>query len=152
MVPLLSGTFILVSKPYDENSNAEEIKAMLDRVSILEDGIILYNEMPIVSAFSADTMLSRLHQLIENNDIKALLVDLENSKLPDFKVRSILQRKFIPIIDCIEVVNFSTGRNKLLNIALNFTLNTGRIDHSKIEITTSRTEGLIKIHGRLKSK
>jgi len=148
MVPLMLCTYLLENKKYDESSTDEEIQALKDRVTI-SDGIGYYNEVPVISTFSTEVMSSKLHAAIVEHELKAAILMLENSKAPSFQTRSTIQDRFKPIMEELEVCCFVTGKNKLLNIALQFVMNSAKFAQNKIFIYSTKEEALQKIHEKL---
>jgi len=150
MIPLTIGAFLLEKRQYDENATPEEVEAIKSRVYILEEGIVFYKEVPVISVFSAKVMLTKVLQLVEEQNVKAMLVDLELAKPPSFQVRNVIFENLAPIMPKLEICCFSSGKNKLLNVAIQFFLNGAKFPGSKIRIIKTKEESLQLIHERLK--
>lgn len=145
MVPLFSSAFVLENREYDENSSLQEIQAIEDRVYVNDQGYIVFIEVPVISEFSAKVMLGKLLNLVLESENKAVFLDLELAKPPTFKIRKVIFEHLKLVVKNAELLAFSTGKNKLLNIAVEFVMKGAKFPMEKIFICTSKTDAIHKI-------
>ena len=150
MLPLLISAFVLEKREYNENATEEELKAIESRVSNLDDRIVIYKEVPVISSFTASLMLRRTHTLLTENGIRAVIFDLQAAKPPSFKVRNTIYKHLKLIVGQADYVYFCSGKNKLVNIAAQFVLNSSKFPGNNIVVMSSYDEALKKIHENLK--
>lgn len=106
-------------RSYEADASEEECQAMADRVSMLSEGILLWEEMPVQSVYSVNVMEARAKEL--TNDLKtyARVVDLSEAARPDAQVRRRL-RHFIAAEDRLQHIALFTQKNVLINVAIKF--------------------------------
>ncbi len=108
-------------REYTSDSTAEEIEMLRNRVNYL-DGIIFFDETPVVSIFQTDLMWDRVEELIEEDKDNYLLVNLVNSKPPNAPQRARIRERLKSIRTNIKYAAFYTQKNILINLTAKFIL------------------------------
>lgn len=81
------------SRPYGPDAAADEIEALRARIWKVEDGLFVYDEVPIQSLFTLDLLFDRLEELAAGLDHFAYVVDLRGVKRPGAEVRERLKQR-----------------------------------------------------------
>ncbi|MCP5468125.1 MAG: STAS/SEC14 domain-containing protein [Deltaproteobacteria bacterium] len=109
------------NRPYGPLSSLEDIEALKERVYLLDDDIIMWQEIPISSVFSVEKFTEKLNEITDDISHYYLLVDLSNTHRPSAKVRATLKREYAKLSDFKHVAVF-TGANFMMKIASKFIL------------------------------
>jgi len=132
---MLPTKFVFEKRPYNEDSTPEEIQAIKDNISIYNENIIFYDEIPIVSPFSIKISFDQIELLSKQLDRYGLLVDIRNTKRPDAMTRRAINGRFVKLCEDIEHVAFCTGSNFLINTAARFILHQTNLNSFSINKT-----------------
>ncbi len=79
------------ARPYDADSTFAEQDELRTRVWKLEDGVFMFDEVPVQTPFTIDVLFDRLEQLTDGLERFAYVVDLSLVKRPDARVRERLR-------------------------------------------------------------
>ena len=104
----------LGQRPYGPESTPEEREAIADRVSVVEDRILLIHEVPVQSPFSAKLMFDRFRALADDWDRFAYVVDLTEAKRPNPETRAVLKAQFLAISPRVIHLAVAVGDNLLM--------------------------------------
>ena len=91
----LGSTVELEQRPYGPESTREEREAIADRVSVVDDRILLIHEVPVQSPFSVKLMFDRFQALAHDWDRFAYVVDLTEAKRPNPETRAALKAQIL---------------------------------------------------------
>lgn len=150
MTPILAGMFLLEHRAYnEEDSTAQLIEALKSRVSLLDENIIQWVELPIMTEFTVTNMFDKLDELLNENDVKAIYFDLSQSGIPSVTVRKILYQRFENVSNQVKVYGFFTGKNSLINIAIKFFLNSRKTNLANFECSITKEKALAYIYEKL---
>jgi len=105
----------LERRAYGPESTREETAAIADRVSIVDEGILLLHEMPVQSPFSVTTMFDRFEVLARNWDRFAYVVDLTEAKRPNPETRAVLKERALRVKLRVAHVALAVGNNLLMH-------------------------------------
>jgi hypothetical protein len=130
-------TMKLEARAYGPDSSADEIRAIEERISVYEPGVLMYAEAPVQSEFQLDIFERRMNELGDRGGYR-LLIDLTEAKPPGATVRARLQKLFAS--QPLQAVAIFTGRNFMLNIAAKFVL--GGIGLKKFTVHTTQDDAL----------
>src|SRR6478609_542271 len=75
------------ARPYDADSTFAEQDELRTRVWKLDDGLFMFDEVPVQTPFTIDVLFDQLEQLTDGLDRFAYVVDLSLLKRPDARVR-----------------------------------------------------------------
>jgi hypothetical protein len=106
----------LSPREYGPDATPEELRAIADRVSVVDDRILLLREMPIQSRFSVHLMYDRIETLAQDWDRFAYIVDLTEAKRPNPETRAALKERSLRINHRISHVAIVVGPNELMRI------------------------------------
>lgn len=106
---------------YGPNSTPEEVAAIKARLTKIGKSSFLWEEMPVQSPFSVQTMLEELRLRSESMSEFNLVVDLRNADPPPQDVRTALYKGLDSLTKMRRCACF-TGRNFLLTAAVKFVL------------------------------
>ena len=81
------------ARPDDSVSTFVELDELRARVWKLDDGLFMFDEVPVQTPFTIDVMFDRLEELAAGIDRFAYLVDLSRVKRPDARVRERLRHR-----------------------------------------------------------
>jgi hypothetical protein len=104
----------LVQRGYGPESTREESDAIANRVSVIDEGILLIHEIPVQSAFSVNTMFDRIEALARNWDRFAYVADLTEAQRPDAETRAALRARVVHINPRVTHVAIVVGDNLLM--------------------------------------
>jgi hypothetical protein len=104
----------LEQRTYGPESTREETTAIADRVSIVDDGILLLHEMPVQSPFSVNIMFDRFETLARDWNRFAYVVDLTEAKRPDPETRAVLKERALRLKLRVAHVAIAVGNNLLM--------------------------------------
>ncbi len=140
----LTTQFVFENRKYNESSTAEERAAILNTVTLYNDKIIYFKEIPVASTFNINLVFPKILKLAESKDACGLVIDLrETTKLPDADTRRTINAQFSNICDAIDHVAFVTGKNKVLNVGIKFIMHHTNL--KSFSINTSVDQAMEKI-------
>jgi hypothetical protein len=98
----------LEQRAYGPASTPEECDAIAERVSLIEERVLLMGEMPVQSPFSINLMFDRLEALARDWDRFAYVVDLAEARRPDAETRAALKERVLRISPRVAHVAIAT--------------------------------------------
>jgi hypothetical protein len=104
----------LEEHPYGPESTREEREAIADRVSVVDDRILLIHEVPVQSPFSVRLMFDRFQALAQGWDRFAYVVDLTEARRPNPETRAALKAKNVGISPRVTHLAVVVGDNLLM--------------------------------------
>ena len=104
----------LEQRPYGPESTPEEREAIADRVSVVDDRILLIHEVPVQSPFSVQLMFDRLRALAHDWDRFAYVVDLTEAKRPTPETRAVLKAQTLGLSQRVTHLAVAVGDNLLM--------------------------------------
>jgi hypothetical protein len=104
----------LEQRPCGPESTREEREAIADRVSVVEDRILLIYEVPVQSPVSVQLMFDRFRALAQDWDRFAYVVDLTEAKRPNPETRAALKAQVLGISPRITHLAVAVGDNLLM--------------------------------------
>jgi hypothetical protein len=104
----------LAPHAYGPAATREEAEAIADRVSIVDERILLLYELPVQSPFSVNLMFDRMEQLARPWDRFAYVVDLTEAKRPDPETRAVLKARVIRLLPYVTHLAVAVGDNLLM--------------------------------------
>ncbi len=153
MIPILVGLFLLENRAYnEEDTSSEEILAIKSRVSYLEDNIVQYLELPVMSEFSTNLLFDCLQEKIDEGNCRAILFDLSMVQVPSIIVRKLIYKRFEMISRNCDLICFCTGKSSLINIALKFFINSSDATFEDSTFVKNKSEALEYIYEKLGRK
>ncbi len=135
---------MIEKKKYDHSASEQVKEAMRKRVTIFQDKIILYDEIPIFSPFSIEIMFSEMTKLANQFNECAYIIDISETQLPDAETRRILNKKFKETLNNVKHVAFVTGKNFIINTAAKFVMFQTNLDSFSINKTREEAVENIK--------
>lgn len=127
----------LQPKLIDENSSAEELEYLRNRIKVISGNIIMYREIPVMSTFSCNYVFDILDELsVQMSGDFAFVVDLTEGTRPSKEVRKVLVPRFNKFTGRSKVCCFSVGKNILVKTAVKFLLNIV-LDHDYNIVSTA---------------
>jgi hypothetical protein len=113
-VPRFVAPVELEQRAYGPESTREETAAIADRVSIVDERILLLREIPAQSPFSVNVMFDRFETLARDWDRFAYVVDLTEAKRPDPETRAVLKERVLRVKLRVTHVAVAVGNNLLM--------------------------------------
>ena len=110
----------LKAKPYGPDSSPEEIQTMKDRVRLADEECLIFHEAPVPSTFQLDICFEEIYKIIQNKQIKYMILDLTEANRPGSEIRSHIREKWKPIKDQLKHVAVYTDKNFMVNMAAEF--------------------------------
>jgi hypothetical protein len=104
----------LEPRAYGSESTREEAAAIAERVSIVDEGILLLREIPVQSPFSVNIMFDRFETLARDWDRFAYVADLTEAKRPDAETRAVLKGRALRLKFRVTHVAIAVGNNLLM--------------------------------------
>jgi hypothetical protein len=101
-------------RPYGPGSTPAEVEAMLARVRVIEERIVLWHEIPVQSPFSISIMSERLQELVRGWDHFCEIVDLREARRPDAETRRVLKHKLSELQPRLDHLACIVGRNVVI--------------------------------------
>jgi hypothetical protein len=102
------------ARPDDAVSTFVELDELRARVWKLDDGLFMFDEVPVQTPFTIDVMFDRLEELAAGIDRFAYLVDLSRVKRPDARVRERLRHRVGRIRPRLVHVGLVVGGNAVI--------------------------------------
>ena len=81
-------------REYGSGSTQEEIDAIKARVYLYKDDIIVFNQLPKVSAFSTQLLFEKVKICARDLNSFSLIIDISNSSRPNANYRAQIKKKF----------------------------------------------------------
>lgn len=139
--------FIFEKISYREDSSLETVEAIRNRVSILEEGIILLNEIPIVSPFSINLVFDQMKIFAKTIERCAYLIDITKTEIPNAETRRVINAEFQSTLSNVKHVSFVTGKNFIINTAARFVMYQTNLNSFTIDKTREKgIESINKVH------
>jgi hypothetical protein len=104
----------LEQRAYGPDSTREESEAIADRVSCIDERVLLMREMPVQSAFSINLMFDRLESLAGGWERFSYVVDLSEARRPDAETRAALKERVLRVNPRVAHVAIVVGGNLLM--------------------------------------
>ena len=104
----------LTERAYGPESTPQESEAIADRVSVIDDRLVLIRELPVQSAFSVNLMFDRLDALTRDWDRFAYVVDLIEARRPDAATRAALKDRVVRVNSRVTHVAIVVGSNLIM--------------------------------------
>lgn len=104
----------LAQRAYGPESTREEIEAIAERVSVIDERILFLRELPIQSPFSVSLMFDRIEVLAGEWDRFAYVADLTEAKRPDPETRAALKARVLRISPHVTHVAVVVGNNMIM--------------------------------------
>lgn len=101
-------------RPDDADSTLVELDELRGRVWKLDDGLFVFEEIPVQTPFTIDVMFDRLEELSARSDRFAYVVDLSRVKRPDARVRERLRHRVGRIRPRLAHVALVVGGNAVI--------------------------------------
>ena len=131
------------AKEYGPQSTPEEVAALRERVRLHQEGIILFEEVPVMCEFQIDVCYDEIERLLRAHPGSSLIIDLRVAPRPDAHLREYLRGRFQRMRGHIKHVAVFTGKNFLVNVAAKFIL-TGVMDSLSVHRTLAEAEEAIR--------
>ena len=136
----LGSTVELEARPYGPESTHEERDAIVDRVSVVDDRILLIHEVPVQSPFSVKLIFDRFRAFAQEWDRFAYVVDLTEAKRPNPETRAALKAEILGISPRVTLLAVAIGDNLLMRaMARLFAYGTGL---TNVSIHATRAEAI----------
>jgi hypothetical protein len=110
----VGSTVELVQRPYGPESTREEREAIADRVSVVDDRILLLHEVAVQSPFWVKLMFDRFRTLAHDWDRFAYVVDLTEAKRPNPETRAALKAQILGFSPRVAHLAVTVGDNLLM--------------------------------------
>jgi len=127
------------NRKYGPDSSEEELKTLRERVEILEEGILLFREVPVPSPFTIEYLISWADQLAAEWDSYTIVIDLTEASRPSAEERDSI-RRVIGSLSRMNHLAIMTGGNILLNVAVRFIMS--GIEGTKVTVHGTMEEAL----------
>jgi hypothetical protein len=101
-------------RAYGPDATREESEAIAERVSRIDDRVLLMREMPVQSPFSINIMFDRLETLARGWDRFSYVVDLSEARRPDAETRAALKERVLRVNPRVAHVAIVVGGNLLM--------------------------------------
>lgn len=109
------------ARPYGPGSSDAERQALRARVSVLEDGLVLFRAVPVPTPFQLDLSFDRIEELTAGLASFALVIDLTEGRRPNAEVRARLRERFSRLKRLCHT-SIVVGPNFVLTVAARFVL------------------------------
>lgn len=140
---------MIEKRVYTEESTPEEVKAIQKRSWVYKKQIIWVNEMPNLSPFSINVNFDQMDFLTTEMGAYALIIDLRGTRRPDAKTRRAVNQRFMLISDRLVHCAYITGKNALINAAIQFVMY--GMEHSSYSVNATELEAIRKAEIHLKN-
>jgi len=128
---------------YSDDSPPHIVEAIKNRVSIIEDRIILLDEIPIVSPFSINLVFNQMTSFAKTMKDCGYLIDITDTDLPTAEARRAINSQFQSTLSNVKHVSFITGKNFIINTAARVVMYQTSLD--SFTISKTRQEGIDEI-------
>lgn len=109
------------ARPYGPESSEAERAALRNRVSVVEDRILLFRAVPVPTPFQLDLSFDRLEELTARFPMFALIIDLTEGERPNAEIRIHLRQRFSSLAGLVHASIF-VGPSFVLTVAARFVL------------------------------
>ena len=130
---------MIEARPYGPDASDAERAALKARIRWLEDDIIEYREVPVMSTFSISFMMDAVQELAGDRSRFALLVDLTETSRPNAEIRECLRTCIARERHRVRHVALFTG-SFLLSVAATFVF--GHLGVEKVTTHKMREEAI----------
>ena len=127
------------ARPYGPDASDEERQAIADRVTIIEEGIVRLQQVPVTSPFTVDILFDRLAELTADWDRFSLLLDLHATHRPSAETRARIRTRFTSLESKIVQTAVFFEANILMRLAVRFLLATAAF---KVSLHKTEQEAL----------
>ena len=110
----------IAAKPYGPDSTPEEINELRARVTRHATGILLYEEVPVVTEFQIGVCFGHVEELLLENPGAGLIIDIRTSERPSAAIRECLRGWYCRLDGKLSRIAVVTGKNFLINIVAKF--------------------------------
>lgn len=104
------------NRTYESDSTEEEIQMLKDRVQLIDDTTIYFDEVPIMSEFAIQVTTDQIGEYLNISNVKYLIINLLGTDSPNAPIRAKLKECYTLYIDRINYVAFFTGNNIVMNL------------------------------------
>jgi hypothetical protein len=104
----------LEPRPYGPESTREEREAIADRVSVVDNRLLLIKELPVQTPFSVKLMFDRFRALAQDWDRFAYVVDLTEAQRPDPETRAALKAETLGMSPRVTHLAVAVGDNLVM--------------------------------------
>src|SRR5262245_14939826 len=102
------------NRPYGPDSNLEDIAALRQRVRIEPNGILFFEEVPMVTTFSVQVMWDQFEDLVAGWERISYVADLTKANRPTAEVRAALKKRVARNVDRYGHVAVVVGENVVI--------------------------------------
>ena len=128
-------------KSYDTNSSEEEIAYLKSLVSLENENLIVYKELPIISDFQLEVMWGKVKDLASREGAYFMFLDISEAQQKiTAKQRAKLKKLIRPALEHINHMAVYTGRNMFINLTAKFVL--GGIRFKSISLHKTKNQAL----------
>jgi hypothetical protein len=106
----------------DVDDRTYEREALRQRVVVLEPGVILVREVPVMTKFSVDVLFERERELAEGFDDLHMIIDLRKTAEPDAEIRAHLKKAIASLFGGNFHMALVTGKDHLMNTSVKFVI------------------------------
>lgn len=117
----LSERVEIEARPYGPESSEPERKALRDRVSLVEDRVLIFRAVPVPTMFQLDLCFDKIEELTAGMPGFALIIDLTEGRRPGAEVRAHLRERFSRLKRLVHTSLF-VGPSFVLSVAARFVL------------------------------
>ncbi|MCA9701035.1 MAG: hypothetical protein KC431_26145 [Myxococcales bacterium] len=79
----MAGQVEIEARAYGPESTPEEIAAIRSRLNLVDGKVLLWREMPVMSAFTVDLCFDRAEELCRTHGCRVMIVDASTGTKPD---------------------------------------------------------------------
>jgi len=116
----MAGQVEIEARAYGPESTPEEIAAIQARLTVVDDNVVLWRELPVMSPFSVDVCYDRLEALCRAHGCRLALVDVRGGGRPDAAARKRIQQRVTRVDNQLVHVAIVVGANPLVRVAARF--------------------------------
>jgi hypothetical protein len=109
------------ARPYGSESSEAEREALRNRVSLVENRILLFRAVPVPTPFQLDLSFDKIEELTARMSSFALIIDLTEGQRPSAEVRAHLRERFLRLTRLAHTSLF-VGPSFVLTVAARFVL------------------------------
>jgi hypothetical protein len=109
------------SRPYGPESSEAERETLRNRVSLVEDRILLFRAVPVPTPFQLDLCFDKVEEIAAGMSSFALIIDLTEGQRPSAEVRAHLRERFLRLTRLAHA-SVLVGPNFVLTVAARFVL------------------------------
>jgi len=113
--------YVIEKIAYDENCDGAIKQALLDRVYILEPGVVYFKQIPLHSTYSLDLMFDEMFRLGKSFEKWSVIIDLTEASRPDAQSRRKINQTFKRLTAEAVFIGFYT-KGLVLNTIIRFVM------------------------------